>query len=474
MPSTLQTLSFPGETKELEIMPETYHNIYSLHKYWAKKPFNVVNALIQKYSKKNEIVLDPFCGSGISLIESLNSNRKAIGIDINPAAIFITKEILVKNEIRSIEKEFQKIQQDCEEKINNLYLVHRNGHSFVGSHFIWAKGKLIEIRHYDKKKRWINVRPKRTDTTKAMSFSYSKIRHFYPKDRLFHNSKINADSNTRICDLFTPRNTYALSFLLNRINKIKNRNIRDLFRFCFSSSLGQTSKMVFVLNHRKSENGKKKRKIRRQIGSWVIGYWTPKEHFELNVWDCFIRRYYKILNAKIEQQNQSKEPKFVSNFKDLRTGNLFLIKNSALKALKKIPSNSIDYVLADPPHGNRIPYLELSMMWNSWLRNKVNYNDEIVISSAKGRKKDADNYNLLLGKTLKEIVRVLKPKRYFTLMFNAQDHKTWLDLFNNFKKSGLKIDELSSIGYSHKSVVQKNRDHGLKHDFLLTFKKVKK
>ena len=150
------------------------------------------------------------------------------------------------------------------------------------------------------------------------------------------------------------------------------------------------------------------------------------------------------------------------------------MNNSALKALKKIPSNSIDYVIADPPHGDRVPYLELSMMWNSWLKNKVNYNDEIVISTAKGRKKDTDNYNLLLGKTLKEIVRVLKPNRHLTLMFNAQNHKTWYELFENFKKLGLKIEDLSSIGYSHNSVVQENKNGGLKHDFLLTFKKVKK
>ena len=171
MPSSLQSLSFPMETKEFEIMPENYQYIYAMHKYWAKKPFNVVNMLIQKYSKKNEIVLDPFCGSGISLIESLNSNRKGVGIDINPAAIFITKEVLVKNKIEDIEKEFQKIERDCKEKINNLYLVNRNGHSFVGSHFLWLNEKLVEIRHRDRKNRWIKVRPRRIDIIKAKSIS---------------------------------------------------------------------------------------------------------------------------------------------------------------------------------------------------------------------------------------------------------------------------------------------------------------
>lgn len=443
-----------------------------MHKYWAKKPFNLINELIQKYSKKNDIVLDAFCGSGISLIESLNSKRKAIGIDINPSAIFITKEILERVEIEKVENEFEKIKRDCSVKINNLYRIQRNGRDLVGTHFIWLNEKLVEIRYFEKGKRWKKLRPKKLDTKYARSFSYSKIPYYYPKQRLFDNARINAKSKMRVCDLFTPRNTHALSLLLHRINKIKDKKIRDLFRFCFTSALGQSSKMVFVINSHILQNGQKKKNRYRKVGSWVIGYWIPKEHFEMNVWNCFERRCSRIINAKKEQLNSSYQPKLVSNFKKLKKGNLLLINDSALKALKKIPNNSIDYSIIDPPHGDRVPYLELSMMWNSWLKNKVNYNDEIVISSAKNRNKDMQNYNKLLEKTLKEIFRVLKPNKYVTLMYNTHNYETWLSLSNIIKKSGLKICDFDTIGYSHNSVVQENRLRGLKHDFILTYKKI--
>jgi len=471
MNSTLQTTSFPSEMKELETTPETYQHIYSMHKYWAKKPHNIINNLIRKYSKKNEIVLDPFCGSGISMIESFNLKRRAIGIDINPAAIFITKELLDKIEISKIENEFKKIENDCNKKINNLYRIKRNGHDLTGSHFVWSNGKMVEVRYFSKGK-WVKLRPSQWDKKFAKTFSYSKIPYYFPKTRLFHNSQINADSKMRICDLFTPRNTYALSVLLNRINKIKNRQARDLFKFCFTSALGQSSKMVFVINNHISQNGEKKKIHRRKIGSWVIGYWVPKEHFEINVWDCFKRRYNRITAAKKEQFRSSHQPKLVSNFKGLKKGNLLLINKPAFKALKKIPSRSIDYVIADPPHGNRVPYLELSMMWNSWLKNKVNYNDEIVISSATKRNKDIQNYNKLLEQTFKEVFRVLKPNKYVTLMYNTNDYQTWLSLLNIIKKSGLKIHDVDTISYSHNSVIQENRNGGLKYDFLFTFKKI--
>lgn len=41
-------------------------------------------------------MIDLFCDSGISVIESIILERKAVGIDINPAAIFITEQMLKK------------------------------------------------------------------------------------------------------------------------------------------------------------------------------------------------------------------------------------------------------------------------------------------------------------------------------------------------------------------------------------------
>jgi hypothetical protein len=50
--------------------------------------------LILRYSKEGDIVLDPFLGSGTTLIETKLLKRKGIGVDINPKAIDISKENL--------------------------------------------------------------------------------------------------------------------------------------------------------------------------------------------------------------------------------------------------------------------------------------------------------------------------------------------------------------------------------------------
>ena len=56
-------------------------------------PF-VAKNIILRYSQEKDVVLDQFVGGGTTLIECKLNNRNAIGIDINPSAIEITKNKL--------------------------------------------------------------------------------------------------------------------------------------------------------------------------------------------------------------------------------------------------------------------------------------------------------------------------------------------------------------------------------------------
>lgn len=61
----------------------------------------VAKNIVLRYSKPNDMVLDQFVGAGTTLIECKLNNRNAIGIDINPKAVEITKAKL------NFESEFQ-------------------------------------------------------------------------------------------------------------------------------------------------------------------------------------------------------------------------------------------------------------------------------------------------------------------------------------------------------------------------------
>lgn len=463
----------PAETNNH--IAESYTGIYSTHKYWSKKPYNIIRDFVLKYSEKGEIVLDPFCGSGISITESIFTGRKAIGVDINPSAIFITKQMLSKVSFKKLNEKYKELEKKCMEKINNFYIVKRDGKQFIGTHFLWENGNLVEVwyRNGSGKNNKIVDSPKKEDIELANSFSYEKIPYYYPKRNFFHNSRINADGNKHIYELFTPRNLMALSFLFNSIERIEDKDIREIMKFTFTASIGQASKMVFVVKKRGKFNSQSYKIEKKEVGSWIIGYWVPKEHFEINVWNCFENKFKKILKSKKEQEHANYEIFEANNFEELvnTEKNLLLINDSAVNFLKTIPNNSIDYIITDPPHGNRIPYLEQSMIWNEWLKKDVNYDDEIVISESKDRNKDIENYYFLLNQVFKNIERILKPNRYFSLMFNSLDDETWINLIKIINELNFDLYKIETLSYSANSVVQDTRNAGLKTDFIFTFKK---
>lgn len=69
----------------------TADNALSFHWYPARFVPQIPSNLIGFFTEKGDTVLDPFCGSGTSLVEAFRLDRKPIGIDINPIATLITR-----------------------------------------------------------------------------------------------------------------------------------------------------------------------------------------------------------------------------------------------------------------------------------------------------------------------------------------------------------------------------------------------
>src|SRR3989339_1321828 len=83
---------------------------YKIHRYFARRPWNVFSQLIETYSKPADIILDPFCGGGVTIYEGLKSGRKVIGFDLNPLSIFIVKSMIKKEEdLNELEKGYSQI-----------------------------------------------------------------------------------------------------------------------------------------------------------------------------------------------------------------------------------------------------------------------------------------------------------------------------------------------------------------------------
>jgi len=57
--------------------------LHRFHAYCARFPSEVSEKAIEEYSQRGESVLDPFCGSGTSLVAGLAHGRKVVGTDID-------------------------------------------------------------------------------------------------------------------------------------------------------------------------------------------------------------------------------------------------------------------------------------------------------------------------------------------------------------------------------------------------------
>jgi site-specific DNA-methyltransferase (adenine-specific) len=75
--------------------------------YPTQKPILLLERIIELTTDPNDLVLDPFCGSGTTLVTSKILNRKFLGFDISQNAVDLTKKRLqnpIKTESNLLEK----------------------------------------------------------------------------------------------------------------------------------------------------------------------------------------------------------------------------------------------------------------------------------------------------------------------------------------------------------------------------------
>ena len=135
------------------ILPKTHSSMYLMHKYWARKPANIVSEYIMKYTQPHEIVLDPFMGSGVTVIESLFLDRKSVGIDINPVSAFICKNTAEMSNIMLLEEGYNYLKSKINEEMSiysklNIVNCPKCAKRASLTHIIWDSKKPQQDQNY--------------------------------------------------------------------------------------------------------------------------------------------------------------------------------------------------------------------------------------------------------------------------------------------------------------------------------------
>jgi DNA modification methylase len=417
-----------------QIPPQAHTPMYNWHKFWARKTWNVVAGFIKNYSSKNDVVFDPFAGSGVVALEALRNGRRAIVSDILPIATEIIRLTIKPVSETKLYDAYRKVEEKVKNKIESLYLTkcRKCGCEFPFTCAIWEKGKLKEIR-YDSCPKCGDRKEKKCilnsyDKKLLKKIERSKIKEWYPNQKLYHvNGQpfMKKEKYESLDELFTKRNLQALAWLMEAIEEEKDKTLQDFLKIGFTSMVHLCSRML------------PDRPTRPFSSVWSEhSYWYAPRFMEQNVWQKFesaIVGKQGLIECKKESNEYFQEVKIAQNYEQVlnKEADVFIYTGSCFDLMENMIKNyedkgCVDYIFTDPPYDASVQYGELAYLWVAWLKKDKGYleklsSDEVVRNER--QQKTFDVYHSWLRRSFEDMYKVLKPDGYLTVTFHNPTFK---------------------------------------------------
>lgn len=158
----IEDLNLNWREKDLPEIERTKH-VHRLHPYMGKFIPQLVEIFLRKY--RPELVYDPFCGSGTTLVEANSLGIDSVGTDISVFNVLLSKVKTAKYDIPALERETRDI-------LNKLKLQHSG---------LFKNGKTnkFEQENNEYLKSWFG-----TKTLKELLFYLELIKDYKYKDLL--------------------------------------------------------------------------------------------------------------------------------------------------------------------------------------------------------------------------------------------------------------------------------------------------
>lgn len=396
---------------------------YKVHKYYARRPHNVFRNLIEHYSDEGDIVLDVFCGGGVTLYEGLTIKRKVVGVDLNPLATFISEMQIQKIDPLEFKNVATKVLKKIEYELSYVYSFKSEDKLTLGE-FEWIEwayevecpecGHSITLSEENKvsngfykcensdcetnkeenpKIKRIDCKPigsrpikgKVRDGTVHLFSNKEKVKlsNFVTEleEELIADSMIKVNKAipvnwdrtnedklfekgvTNFKDFFTPRNYAINTVIFNKIISLKEDQKYSKY-------------LIDLLYYSFSASLRHTNNMTRVTKNWENGnptsmdkhaYWLPNQYVETNVFVQWEKKIKALVKALDYTQNKMPDPtNKLSTFKELvesDNGHMVLTQSSSDLP---IPDSSIDVIITDPPYGSNVQYNELSSFWNVW------------------------------------------------------------------------------------------------------------
>jgi hypothetical protein len=387
-------------------------------------------------------MLDPFCGGGTTVVESLKLRRRVIGVDVNPVATYITEMECKPADIKQVDQAFWRISDTVRQRILSLYVTRcRKCKSETIAEFIEWNENTCSIRKLKYRCSKCGILEKTPDeydiklaekARREFSALASRNQFWFPRTRIPPGDKTNSllvHNIEYFHELFTKRNLLALSMLLKSIDDLPEGSAKQFMQFAFSASLKWTSRQSHLRG--------------RVIEGWALhAFWIYPNSLEMNVWQVFERRIHALFRGK-EYSSAHVGPycKLTSDFRDLASGRATCMILNTSSTVLPIPDESVDCIVTDPPYGDNVNYAELSDFWYVWASKgrTIRKDDEVVIN--KTQRKTLTDYETLLTTVFGECYRVLKQGRHLVCTFNSKDARVVASFVSAASRAGFRLED---------------------------------
>jgi 16S rRNA G966 N2-methylase RsmD len=443
--------------------------VYGVHAYHTKVPPEAIAACLEAFTEPGDLVLDPFCGSGMTGVAAGLTGRRAFLVDLSPAAAHISSNYTSPCDPAAFRTAVERVLGGVGEKIASMYGTAAPGGRGVVEYLVWSDVRRCpscgtEQSLWDHRKtglRRIRCLGCRTEVPTAemgvvgevaveanISVGGRKrlVRDPIPEDLAEDRvprdlpwvPEVRFDASrpmwrrghedlgiAGVADFYSRRNLAAMALLWEAASGEEDPRLRSALRFSLTAIANRASRR-YQWNAKRPTN--------------VLGgtLYVSSLRYEWNVLSLWRRKVRAV--ERLFQESPMPE------------GAVEVHKGSATAL--PLPDASIDYCFTDPPFGAHIVYSDSSLLWEAWLDDLTEVEEEAIVVGGGGSPKSIEDYRRLLADSFAEVARVLKPEGLTTVVFQASDPKVWTAVQGATRDAGLSLVDATTLDKGQPSFKQ--------------------
>jgi len=180
--------------------------------------------------------------------------------------------------------------------------------------------------------------------------------------------------------------------------------------------------------------------------------YVPSLPSEANMLDVYAHKIRQLQRFLVVRGNAEDGPAFAVSTQSSTGG--------------KICVSQVDYLFIDPPFGGNLMYSELNFLWEAWLWVLTRSDLEAVIN--KVQRKKLLEYQTLMEACFREFYRVLKPGRWMTVEFHNSQNRVWNAIQEALQRAGFVVADVRTFDKKQGSFKQYTASGTVKQDLIIS------